>query len=1050
MTDKKQSAFARRLAELNSANDTNQTTSINNRLTELDESTNNRIIQTQQQLSSTTDQLINTANTLSFHLGLDSPNSLNYRITELENAPPSTGGGGIDPTDPEPIIISENYVPQMQDWSYSGGAIQILSTTAYGTVTSPRIFQTSGSTSGFGGNNMYIVSANSETDHFGVIEIVVEDGVTGVLSLSQSSAQTICVPSDITRMVAIVKTPASFPSGSSFIVGFATDLSTPTEGIYFIADPATNTWICTVNNGTSTSSNNTIALATNTWYTLEITKVTSSSFDFTINGTTINLSTNVPTDPLTCGLWVDNVSGTSPSQLKVKLDFFSLKLRGTTGGTLPTGVTVTGTANEVDVTFASNVYTIGLPSAIVVNEVTVDQVNFTMPVTSPTLSMGELAWDPDHNTIVYQLSSTVHVPLGTAVYQHVRNTSGVNILKGDIVYVSGSQGVDRLKVTKALANAEATSAPTIGLAAEDINDNADGYVVTYGLLHGVTTTGYPDGQRIYLSESTPGGWRTTLPSAPNHGTFVGWVVKGGVGGGAGTIFVKVHNYNELSELSDIYIPSTPADGDILQWDNTDGRWENRSLATAGIAAASHTHTLSGLTPLNQMTLVGRWASAGSGNAQEVTIGTGLKLSNTGILTTNLLEVASTSIILTAGTGLTGGGDLTTNRSFAVDFAASGTSSSTKAVRADDSRLSDARTPTAHTHPLSDLTQSSATLNQVPQWNGSNWVPATVGGGSPGGSTGQVQYNNASAFAGATNVKINSNNLELVKPASEPTTAPADSVIMYAKSFGQRDLPAFVDSSGWSTNLQTCIARNKFTQFNFNGNTNTAAINNGMVMTTTSVGTAGTAGGAVAPTTTSLLGGSRRQTYLTSTTAGSATGWRASVAQCWRGNGVGRGGFFCVWKFGIGDATIQSAATLFVGLNDSTAAPALVVTQNPITTTDNTMRNQVGLCLAGGSLVYQIAYRNGTAAASTISTGITANLTDIIEFCLYCTPNDSTIYYYMKVYADSGSNTEIFGNIGTSNIPANTTQFVPHMWRGNNLLSVACAVHALTFSVETPH
>lgn len=35
---------------------------------------------------------------------------------------------------------------------------------------------------------------------------------------------------------------------------------------------------------------------------------------------------------------------------------------------------------------------------------------------------------------------------------------------------------------------------------------------------------------------------------------------------------------------------------------------------------------------------------------------------------------------------------------------------------------------AHTHALSDLAQSGATSGQVPQWNGSTWIPATVSGG----------------------------------------------------------------------------------------------------------------------------------------------------------------------------------------------------------------------------------------------------------------------------------------------------------------------------------
>jgi hypothetical protein len=58
--------------------------------------------------------------------------------------------------------------------------------------------------------------------------------------------------------------------------------------------------------------------------------------------------------------------------------------------------------------------------------------------------------------------------------------------------------------------------------------------------------------------------------------------------------------------------------------------------------------------------------------------------------------------------------------------------STQVAAGNDSRFSDSRSPTAHTHSLSDLSQSGATTNQVPQWSGSAWVPATVSGG--GGST----------------------------------------------------------------------------------------------------------------------------------------------------------------------------------------------------------------------------------------------------------------------------------------------------------------------------
>lgn len=93
------------------------------------------------------------------------------------------------------------------------------------------------------------------------------------------------------------------------------------------------------------------------------------------------------------------------------------------------------------------------------------------------------------------------------------------------------------------------------------------------------------------------------------------------------------------------------------------------------------------TTIQQGRLVGRWSSAGTGTLQEVTIGYGLKLSNGGELSALTSQVADAAITITAGNGLLGGGDLTQNRSLSVNFAANGEVSSSKAVRADDSRLS---------------------------------------------------------------------------------------------------------------------------------------------------------------------------------------------------------------------------------------------------------------------------------------------------------------------------------------------------------------------------
>ena len=61
-------------------------------------------------------------------------------------------------------------------------------------------------------------------------------------------------------------------------------------------------------------------------------------------------------------------------------------------------------------------------------------------------------------------------------------------------------------------------------------------------------------------------------------------------------------------------------------------------------------------------------------------------------------------------------------------------------------------PSAHNHPLSQLSQSGATEGQAPIWNGSQWVPGTVsaGAGLPaGGTAGQVLTKNSATDGDAS-------------------------------------------------------------------------------------------------------------------------------------------------------------------------------------------------------------------------------------------------------------------------------------------------------------
>ena len=122
---------------------------------------------------------------------------------------------------------------------------------------------------------------------------------------------------------------------------------------------------------------------------------------------------------------------------------------------------------------------------------------------------------------------------------------------------------------------------------------------------------------------------------------------------------------------------------------------------AYFATATHSHTAGDIGTFPTDSLVGR-SDSGAGVCRDIAIGSGLTI-DTGVdppelkTTAVLSGYVETTRTLTAGTGLTGGGTLAADRSFNVAY---GTSAST-ACEGNDSRLSDARTPTAHTHDFVD-------------------------------------------------------------------------------------------------------------------------------------------------------------------------------------------------------------------------------------------------------------------------------------------------------------------------------------------------------------
>ena len=239
---------------------------------------------------------------------------------------------------------------------------------------------------------------------------------------------------------------------------------------------------------------------------------------------------------------------------------------------------VAGTANEVTVSGSTGSVTIGLPDEITVVDLNTEHIDFDL-TPAGTVQQGRLIWDATNSILEYGLNANVNARIGTQLYKLCRNETGSTLTKGQVVYVTGSHGDIQLKVGLAQANAEATSAQTVGVVAESISNNSSGYVQTFGSLEGITTTGYTAGEPIYLSESTAGEFRSGIHTAPNHGVRVGFIVKV-AGGGAGSIFINIQNYQELEELSDVTITSA-ASNDFLVYDTN--KWVNKTAANSRTA-----------------------------------------------------------------------------------------------------------------------------------------------------------------------------------------------------------------------------------------------------------------------------------------------------------------------------------------------------------------------------------------------------------------------------------------------------------------------------------
>ena len=241
-----------------------------------------------------------------------------------------------------------------------------------------------------------------------------------------------------------------------------------------------------------------------------------------------------------------------------------------------------------------------------------------------TDAVRRLAWNPDTGTAQIGMIGNVQADIGQQMYAYVHNAESFQINKGQPVYLYQATG-NKASVKLAFNTSDDTSAKTLGLAAENIAQGANGLVICQGVLSGINTGSYNEGDTLYVG-ATAGTLTATKPKAPNHMVYVGVVER--ANNGNGQIYVRIQNGYELDEIHDVQINS-PANGQLIIYDASTGLWKNANLtAGTGISISNGAGSITISAPEN-------------GTVTSVSTGTGL----TGgpITSTGTISLANTAV-----------------------------------------------------------------------------------------------------------------------------------------------------------------------------------------------------------------------------------------------------------------------------------------------------------------------------------------------------------------------------------------------------------------------
>jgi len=207
----------------------------------------------------------------------------------------------------------------------------------------------------------------------------------------------------------------------------------------------------------------------------------------------------------------------------------------------------------------------------------------------PTDATGRIYYDSNDQfqTLAFQMNGNVVQKIGEEQFYRIKCQGAIT--KGQVVSFAGTLGSSGGLVGKAATGLTKDQAQyVLGVAAESGNNNEWIFVVSFGEVKNINTTGgaenWVQGDELYYNPAVTGGLTKIKPAVPNAIVLMAAVVN--VGTNNGILFVRVTYGSVLGGTDGNVQFGTLNNLDVIQYNSTAQRWENVAASSLSVSFAT--------------------------------------------------------------------------------------------------------------------------------------------------------------------------------------------------------------------------------------------------------------------------------------------------------------------------------------------------------------------------------------------------------------------------------------------------------------------------------